>query len=320
MQKIHLIHENAEWTQPLIEALDARRLPYEDWFLNEGVLDLSAQPPEGVFYNRMSASSHTRDHRFAPEYTAQVLAWLESHGRRVLNPGSALKLEVSKMAQYATLEAHGVRTPRTIGVVGKAGLAEAADAIGAPFITKHNRAGKGLGVRLFDSTTELVRYAESSGFEEPIDGITLIQEYIRAPEPFITRCEFVGQEFLYAVRVDTSDGFLLCPADECQEPNAESCPSTSRSKFEIIETFDDPIINAYQRVLKANDIHIAGIEFIVDADGNKYTYDINTNTNYNPRAEAVAGVYGMQSIAHYLCRELARSGYRGPGVPCAAMG
>ncbi|MEM7501608.1 MAG: alpha-L-glutamate ligase [Pseudomonadota bacterium] len=320
MEKIYLIHENAEWTRPLVDALDARRLPYEDWFLDEGALDLAAPPPEGVFYNRMSASSHTRGHRFAPEYTASVLAWLEGHGRRVLNPSTALRLEVSKVAQYATLEAHGVRTPRTLAVVGTSGLVEAADALDAPFITKHNRAGKGLGVRLFQSVEELAEYADSPAFEAPIDGVTLLQEYIQAPEPFITRCEFVGQEFLYAVRVDTSDGFLLCPADECQDDDNTLCPAASRSKFEIMDGFDDPIIEDYQRVLRANDIHIAGIEFIVDAHGNKFTYDINTNTNYNPNAEAKAGLSGMQSIAHYLCRELAQSGYRGPGVPCAAVG
>ena len=42
-----------------------------------------------------------------------------------------------------------------------------------------------------------------------------MQRYIRAPEPFITRVEFVGGRFLYAVRVDTSQGFELCPADQC---------------------------------------------------------------------------------------------------------
>ena len=320
MHRIHVIHENDEWTQPLKAALNARNLPHEDWFLDEGRLDLSSPPPEGVFYNRMSASSHTRDHRYAPEYAAAVLAWLESHDRRVLNPGRALQLEVSKVGQYATLEAHGVQTPRTIAVVGRTDLVAAAEKIGAPFITKHNRAGKGLGVRLFQSTEELAAYVDSDEFEVPLDGITLIQEYIQAPEPYITRCEFVGQEFLYAVRVDTSDGFLLCPADECQDTSATLCPATSQSKFEIIEGFNDPIIEDYKRVLKANDIHIAGIEFIVDAEGNKYTYDINTNTNYNPRAEAKAGQSGMQAIAHYLCRELAKSGYSGAGVPCAAVG
>lgn len=320
MQKIHILHENDEWTRPLKAALSGRNLPHEDWFLDEGRLDLSAAPPEGVFYNRMSASSHTRGHRYAPEYTGSVLAWLEAHGRRVLNPGRALQLEISKVAQYATLEAHGVRTPRTIAVVGRTDLRAAAEKIGAPFITKHNRAGKGLGVRLFQSVDDLEVYVDGADFEAPLDGITLIQEYIRSPEPFITRCEFVGQEFLYAVRVDTSDGFLLCPADECQDTEATVCPATSTAKFEIIEGFDDPITDDYRRVLEANDIHIAGIEFIVDSDGNKYTYDINTNTNYNPRAEAKAGKSGMQAIAHLLCRELAKSGYQGPGIPCAAVG
>ncbi len=319
MQKIHVIHENDEWTAPLLKALEDRGLPYEDWFLDSGALDLSATPPEGVFYNRMSASSHTRGHRYSPEYAASVLAWLESHGRRVLNPGRALNLELSKVAQYATLEAHGIRTPRTVAVVGLDGLAAAAESIGAPFITKHNRAGKGLGVRLFQTVAELNEYVTSAAFEEPIDGITLIQEYVDAPEPFITRCEFVGQEFLYAVRVDTSDGFLLCPADECQIDDGAACPTLPTSKFEIIRDFDDPIVNDYRRMLQASDIHIAGIEFIVDRDGRRYTYDINTNTNYNPQAEAKAGRSGMQAIAHLLCRELAANGYRGSGVPCAAV-
>jgi hypothetical protein len=41
--------------------------------------------------------------------------------------------------------------------------------------------------------------------------------------------------------------------------------------------------------------------------GEIYTYDVNTNTNYNPDAEAAAGVYGMRAIAAYLGGELARS-------------
>jgi hypothetical protein len=36
-------------------------------------LNTASTPPEGVFYNRMSASSHSRGHRFAPEYTAVIL-------------------------------------------------------------------------------------------------------------------------------------------------------------------------------------------------------------------------------------------------------
>lgn len=316
MQKIHVIHENHEWTEPLRTELSTRGLPFEDWFLDEGKLDLSQAPPDGIFYNRMSASSHTRDHRYAPEYTAAVLAWLEGHGRRVINSSRALQLEVSKVAQYATLEAHGVRCPRTIAVAGNRDLLAAAGSFSGPFITKHNRAGKGLGVRLFESTAELESYVRSAEFEEPIDGITLLQQYIKAPAPFITRCEFVGGEFLYAVRVDTSDGFLLCPADECQDEGA-GCPPLPTSKFQIIRNFNDPIIEDYKRVLNANSIHVAGIEFIVDEQGIKYTYDINTNTNYNPSAEAAAGKSGMAAIADYLDTELVESG-RQVGISNAA--
>ena len=317
MHKIYIIHENREWTAPLLRELSARSLPYEDWFLDQGRLDLGESPPDGVFYNRMSASSHTRGHRYAPEYTAAVLAWLESHGRRVVNPGRALQLETSKVAQYATLERHGIRTPRTIAVIGRDKLRRAADAFAVPFITKHNRAGKGLGVRLFQDADELDAYVHSEEFEEPVDGVTLIQQYIKSPEPFITRCEFVGGEFLYAVRVDTSDGFLLCPADECQDEKT-LCPATSKSKFSIIDGFDDPIIGAYRNVLRANSVHIAGIEFIIDERGRKYTYDINTNTNYNSTAEAASGWSGMAAIADYLGEQLTDIGRPVRSLPRAA--
>jgi hypothetical protein len=56
----------------------------------------------------------------------------------------------------------------------------------------------------------------------------------------------------------------------------------------------------WQSFLAANDIGVAGIEFIEDAQGRPYTYDVNTNTNYNPDAEAKDGRRGMQAIAVHL--------------------
>ena len=125
MSHVHVIHENQEWTAPLYQQLEALGVPYQDWFLNEGTLDLSKAPPEGVFYNRMSASSHTRGHRYSAEFTGAVLAWLERHGRRVLNSSGALRLEISKVAQYAALEDHGIRTPRTVATLGRTASGEA---------------------------------------------------------------------------------------------------------------------------------------------------------------------------------------------------
>jgi hypothetical protein len=308
LSKVYVIHENSEWTIHLTKRLDELNVPYEEWHLDEGRVDLSKEPPEGVFYSRMSASSHTRDHRFAPEFTGQVLAWLEANGRQVFNGSRALQLEISKVQQYLELNKHGIKTPRTIAAVGKGQILEAAaEFVGTPFITKHNRAGKGLGVQLFQTLDALRSYVESTDFEEPVDGITLIQEYIQAPESFITRCEFVGGKFVYAVKVDTSEGFQLCPADACQIGDL-FCPVgeevEEKPKFQIIEGFSNPIIDKYEEVLVANNIQVAGIEFIRNAAGEIFTYDINTNTNYNSDAEARAGQFGMLELAKFLKAEL----------------
>lgn len=265
------------------------------------MVDLSHPPPAGLFYNRMSASSHTRGHRYAPELTGAVLDWLERHDRVVFNGTRALQLELSKVRQYAALETCGIRTPKTIAAVGAEKLIQAAKKMQPPFITKHNRAGKGLGVQLFQSIETLEEWLGSDSGEGPIDGIWLVQQYIKSPEPYITRCEFIGGRFYYAVRVDTSEGFELCPADVCRVED-QFCPvgEVLPAKFQIIEGFSEPIIAKYETFLRQNSIAIAGIEFIRDEDGTLYTYDVNTNTNYNSAAEAVAQMSGMGRVAEFL--------------------
>lgn len=308
MSKIYILHENNEWTAHLTKRLNELELPYEEWHLDEGLVDLTETPPEGVFYSRMSASSHTRGHRYAPELTESVLAWLEQHNRTVFNGSRALRLEVSKVNQYTALTKSGIRTPKTIAAIGKENILKAAEKIGAEsFITKHNRAGKGLGVQLFQTIEGLKGYLEGPDFDEPVDGITLIQEYIKAPEPFITRCEFVGGKFVYAVQVDTSEGFELCPADACQIGDL-FCPVgeevEEKPKFQIVQDFNDPIIEKYEAFLKENQITVAGIEFIRNEAGDIFTYDVNTNTNYNSDAEQAAGKYGMLELAKFLGSKL----------------
>jgi len=309
--RIYVIHENDAWVEPLRREFEARALPFAEWFLDEGVLDLRAIPPEGVFYNRMSASSHTRDHRYAAEYAGAVLTWLKRHRRTVVNGERALQLEVSKVAQYQALAAFDIETPPTLAVIGRRNIPAAAERLGFPLILKHNRGGKGLGVRLFLSPAALAEHLDGPAFEPPVDGITLVQRYIKAPAPFITRVEFVGGQFLYAVAVDTSQGFELCPADACRVDAATAsgaCPAEAPSeKFRILRDFAHPLIPRWQAFLAENDIGVAGVEFIVDETGRAFTYDINTNTNYNPEAEAKDGRSGMGAIAGYLGGLLARS-------------
>lgn len=310
MKKVHIIHENMDWTRHLIARLEELEVPYEDWDLSEGMLDIQALPAEGVYYNRMSASSHTRGNRYAPELTAQVLSWLEKKGARVINGTGAIELEVSKLKQYLALQGQDIRTPKTIGAVGAENILKAAEKLNEfPFIIKHNRAGKGLGVRLIYSLKELESYVRGPEFEDSIDGITLIQQYIRPVDGHIIRSEFIGGNYFYAVKVDSSDGFELCPADNCQIgdqfcPVGEEAPVPN--KFEIIERLPEEQIAQYEAFLREQRIDVAALEFIIDERGDVYTYDVNTNTNYNADAEQRAGKYAMLELAQYLKDELAK--------------
>ena len=94
LPKVYILHENSEWVAPL--HLQNLEIPFEEWFLNEGYIDFEGLPPEGIFYNRISASSHSRGNRFAPELTKQTLSWLQLNDRRVVNDLSAVEIELGK--------------------------------------------------------------------------------------------------------------------------------------------------------------------------------------------------------------------------------
>jgi len=305
MSKIYVIHENGVWLNNLRCAFEALNLPYEEWNLVNGKIDINSAPPEGIFYNRMSASSHTRGHRYSAELTSVVLNWLEGHSRRVVNGSRALQLEVNKAAQLAALNAGGVSTPRTIAVTGYDQILDAADQFSdGSFIFKPNRGGKGQGVQLIQSRPDLETHLQSESYEAPIDGISLLQEYIESPEREIIRIEFIGGRFLYAVRVDTRDGFELCPADACQIETEGNAP---KEKFKILSPDEQPSIELLRKcegVLARNGIEVAAIEFVYDAHGNPYAYDLNTNTNYNDEAENKADTFAMQKLARFLGQEL----------------
>ena len=309
--KVHVLHENPDWFTPIGAALDAAAVPYEQWLIGDGMLDLDELPPEGVFWSRLSASSHTRDHPYAKDHARGVLGWLEAHQRRVVNGRRVLELEVSKVAQLTALRAGGFDVPRTLAVAGMADLPAAARKLPVPFISKHNQGGKGLGVRLFASHDEFSAYTESPDYQAPVDGITLLQEYLRAAQPFITRVEIVGGAYVYAITADTArGGFELCPADACavdvpgrpgtEQLDTEQPDAGPPSLFALREGFDHPIIGRYLSFARQHGIEVAGFEFIETADGRVVTYDVNTTTNYNADIEAAAPRPALPAVAAFL--------------------
>jgi len=298
MSAVHVLYENEAWMPPLRAALDARGVRFEEHLTTGGHLDLASVPPQGVYLNRMSPSAHTRAHQGGVRMLQQQLLHLEAHGRRVINGSRAFALEVSKVAQDVALRAAGIQTPRTIAVVGgPAALRRAARAMELPFITKDNQGGKGLGVRRFHDLDAFDAYVDSEEFVPGPDGVTLLQAYIQPPHGFVTRVEIVNGRFLYALKSATAGGFELCPADAC------ALEDTFAPREDI--GADDPLVAAYIRMMRANGVDVAGIEFVEDADGRRYTYDINGTTNYNRDVETARGLFGMDALADLAAREAA---------------
>lgn len=337
---VYVIHDNPEWIPPFATSFEAEGTQLVEWLLPEQVLDLSAAPPQGIFWSRLSASSHTRTDPHVKEYGRAVLAWLQAAGRTVINGAGVYELEVSKIRQHRELAGRGFDVPRTVAVFGAGPLIAAAEDFTPPFITKHNQGGKGLGVRRFDSHEEFAAAAGEfapGGGNEPVDGITLIQEYLQPAEPFITRAEFIGGAFHYAVKVDVSGGsFELCPADACQvgqpgiaaavcsvpghdhtdhddaagTPDSPAAPQFQRREEITAET---PLVVQLTDLLEQLNIGLAGVEFIETADGRQVVYDINTNTNYNPDVEAAEREAGRLPATDRIAQHLGtvlRSAYR----------
>lgn len=307
MTVLHVLFENEDWMPPLRTALAARNIEVVEHRVVDGHVDLSAVPPQGVFLNRMSPSSHTRGHQGGVTFLQQYLRVLEAHGRRVLNGSRAFDLEVSKVRQDLALQAAGIRTPRTLAVVGgPERLKAAARTMDLPFITKDNQGGKGLGVQLFRALDAFDQYVDSEAFVVGPDNVTVLQQYIAPRGRFITRVEIVGGVFQYAIKSSTEGGFELCPADACAIGD-DFCPVGDDARFSLREdiTEDDPLVRAYIRMMAANGLDIAGIEFVEDDAGIRYTYDINGTTNFNGDVERQHGLSGMGAIACLVADELA---------------
>jgi glutathione synthase/RimK-type ligase-like ATP-grasp enzyme len=302
---IHILFENPDWLPPLVDALN--REGFDEIHLvklDEGLVDPRSAPPEGIWINRISPSSHTRGHDATVQLGREVLFWLEAHGRRVLNGSAAFELEMSKFRQDIILQRWGIRTPRTMLAIGRDHILAAAEQFDGPFITKHNQGGKGLGIRRFERVEALAAYLDSPDFDEGPDRKIILQEYIDAPESFITRVEVVGGKFVYAMRSDTSTGFELCPSDACQLPSGDDsvCPADgSGSKFSLSPVqADDPLVSRYIAMCQAEGLDLAGIEFIEDRQGRRYTYDINGTTNYSGVFGRQIGVDGMAVLARHI--------------------
>ena len=67
----------------------------------------------------------------------------------------------------------------------------------------------------------------------------------------------------------------------------------------------DPLVQAYIAYTRRHGLDVAGIEFVEDREGRRYTYDVNANSNYNATVESEHRLDGMGAIAALCAAELA---------------
>jgi len=306
--KVYVLHENDDWMEPIRGALRKESVDFEEWHLGRfKTLDLQSVPPEGVFYNRISPSSHTRGNGGAVYFLQSILSWLNRHNRKIVNNKEAFSIEISKVEQYNRLLESKINVPKTKIALGKDSLKALViqDKHPYPFIVKPNMGGKGLGVHVFHNRFQFDDFISNKDYIGSPDSIYLIQEYIPPKDSYIMRAEFIGGEFIYVVKIDTSGGFELCPADLCSVKDATSLNDNRvKEKFTIIQDFANPIIQQYKNFISKNGIDTTGIEFLCDNNGDLYTYDVNVTTNYNVAAEEKAGISCYRNLAIYLKRAL----------------
>jgi hypothetical protein len=145
-----------------------------------------------------------------------------------------------------------------------------------------------------------------------LDGTALVQEFIPARGGRITRVEVLGYKYLYAINVYSSgESFNLCPADICQSTDGVelargACPADAPKNNLRVERADPDaeIVAEVERIMRAADIEIGGVEYMIDdRDGQRYYYDINALSNFVADAPRVIGFDPFRKLADYLEQE-----------------
>jgi len=194
---------------------------------------------------------------------------------------------------------------------------------------KANVGGSGAGIVRFDSRESLISAAAANGrLNLGIDQTALVQEFIPPRNGHITRVETLGGKYLYAIKVfTTGDTFNLCPADICQttdgvELTRAACPVDAPRSGLRVEAFTPPadVIRAVERIVRAAQIDVGGIEYIVDdRDGALLFYDINALSNFVADATRVVGFDPHVRLVDFLQEEVKRCA-TGTGSRFSAVG
>jgi glutathione synthase/RimK-type ligase-like ATP-grasp enzyme len=309
-----IYHEHPDWFKPLFTELERRGIAYERIDAASHSFDPSERAedlPFSLVFNRASPSAYLRGHAQTTFYTLHWLRHLERLGVPTVNGSAVYSLELSKASQLDLLQSLGLPYPRSRAINNPARAVEAVREakLRYPVLVKANIGGSGAGIVRYDSEAALADAVARGDVSLGVDGTALVQEAAPLRDGHITRVETLNGEYLYAINVFPAQGsFDLCPADACQRTDGVelvrgACAVDAPKTGLRVEGTTPPraIIEEVERISRASQLDVGGIEFLVDdRDGKHYFYDVNALSNFVADATNVIGFDPFVRLVDYL--------------------
>ena len=290
MSRIGILYESPEWSNlHLAQLLEAKGIEVERIDLRQGFLDLGDEPELGLYVNRVFPSAVMRGAASSISLVQEWLGWLESKGRRVINPSQASRYDYDKAATYIRLSQMGVPFPPTLVCNSSSSLREGAQILGFPLILKHNLGGRAYRTRIFTSGEEWEGEL-ARGVDFGADYLLLLQRYIKPWGSYTLRAELVGNELICLLRRYVGEGGIS---------------SWSRgSKYEVVPHPEGEVVSLSLRVARETEMEMGGLDFIRDKEGQLYLIDLNATSNFTPEYFDLLGFDPVERMANYIVQEV----------------
>lgn len=312
--EIIVLHEHPEWQRPLFAALEKRGVSFGAFDLKKAAFDVDLVPEAPLYFNQASPSAYLRGNTRAVPFALSFMRALELAGATVLNGSRAFALELSKSVQGALLAKLGVDHPATLA------FNDASAVQGRwtkwPALLKPEQGGSGARMFLLESYSELERTLSLTPDLWLPDQLLVLQEYFPVdPSRGIVRMEFLGGEFLYAMRVVSHGAFNLCPSEICNPEDGEgeggacavpSAPAAKPVEFHPYPDVPPEAVESGRRIMRAGGLDVGGIEYLETGDGRRIFYDINANSNLRPAIGRAFGFDPFERVVDFLVDEIAK--------------
>src|SRR4051812_43767117 len=319
-----VLHEHPEWQKPLFAALERRGIVFEPFDVTQAAFSNLDRPRAPLYFNQASPSAYIRGNTRAVPLALAYMRSLELQGARVLNGADVFALELSKSTQATLLHRMGIDCPHSITFNDVRALRRHAAQIRWPALLKPDQGGSGARIQVVDSLDAVdAIFSRDPGIWLP-DNLFLLQEYLpHDPEVGIIRLEFLGGELLYAMRVVTHGRFNLCPSPvcnpddgtgQCELPTAEVAADAPAVEFYPFPEVPPEAVATAQRIVRAAQLDVGGIEYLETLDGRRVFYDINANSNLRPSVAAAFGFDPFERVVDFVERQIATARHDSPAT------